>query len=76
MAPVGEAPEPQDDPVSDVVELRVALDVPQHLATETWSFPVSLPGQQADFDVALSDPSVARITAASGSSRESSVISP
>jgi len=49
----GNVTEPPSDPVSDVVELRVALELPEHLATETWTFPVSVPGEQADFDVVL-----------------------
>jgi len=49
----GNVTEPPDDPVSDVVEMRVSLNLPEHLATETWAFPVAIPGQQADFDVSL-----------------------
>ena len=49
----GNVTEPPDDPVSNVVEMRIALDLPEHLATETWTFPVAVPGQQADFDLLL-----------------------
>lgn len=49
----GNVTEPPEDPVSDVVELRVAVNLPEHLATETWTFPVPVPGQQVDFDVSL-----------------------
>lgn len=49
----GTVTEPPADPVSDVVELRVSLNLPAHLAAETWTFPVDTPGPQADFDVLL-----------------------
>lgn len=49
----GNVTEPPSDPISDVVEIRIALNLPEHLAGRTWTFPVALPGEQSDFDILL-----------------------
>jgi len=49
----GDVTEPPADPRSAVVELRVALNLPEHLASETWTFPIPAPGEQAAFDIVL-----------------------
>lgn len=49
----GGANEPPADPVSNVVELRVSIGLPEHLADQTWVFPVGTPAEQISFDIAL-----------------------
>jgi len=52
----GGVTEPPADPVSSVVQLRVSLGLPEHLASESWVFPVNAPADRITFDVAMPAP--------------------
>jgi len=49
----GDVTEPPADPVSEVVDVRVSLDLPEHLADQTWVFPIASPAVQVDFEASL-----------------------
>jgi len=44
---------PASDPISDVVELRVAAGAPADTGSPTWAFPITVPATIASFDVTL-----------------------
>lgn len=49
----GGVTEPPADPVSEVAELRISLNLPEYLADQTWVFPVASPAVQVDFEASL-----------------------
>ncbi|MDT8409020.1 MAG: M14 family zinc carboxypeptidase [Wenzhouxiangellaceae bacterium] len=44
---------PAADPVSNIVEFRVSLGLPEHLADQSFVFPVAEPAEAVSFDVSL-----------------------
>lgn len=49
------AESPANDPIADIVEIRVSIDLPQSQANRTVVFPVSSPEIVVDFDLELPD---------------------